>query len=185
MSTIDPREAAAALSEIETIAQRVRQSRFYQFASLMLVLWGVLTFVGNVGSFLWPRQAGFIWIGVNAAGIAGSFVVSAFEQRRMGARGFDGRMVMAYALFFAFGLMWSIGFGHFTPRQLGVFWPTYFMMVYVIVGLWVGPAFVAIGLSITALALAAYVYAGDGFDLWMALINGGGLILGGLWMRRS
>ena len=49
-----------------------------------------------------------------------------------------------------------------SPRQLGVFWPTYFMLAYVIVGLWIGPAFVAIGLSITALALLGYFYAGAG-----------------------
>jgi hypothetical protein len=26
---------------------------------------------------------------------------------------------------------------------------------------------------------------GDWFDLWMAFVDGGGLMLGGLWMRRS
>jgi hypothetical protein len=53
------------------------------------------------------------------------------------------------------------------------------------VGLWVGPALVAIGLSIAALTLIGYVYADQWFDLWMAVVNGGGLVLGGLWMRRS
>jgi hypothetical protein len=66
-----------------------------------------------------------------------------------------------------------------------VFWPTYFMMVYTIAGLWVGWAFVAIGLGITALTLIGYFFVGGWFDLWMAVINGGGLVLGGLWMRRS
>ena len=42
-----------------------------------------------------------------------------------------------------------------------------------------------IGLSITALTLIGYVYIGEGFDLWMAVVDGGGLILGGLWMRRD
>jgi hypothetical protein len=51
--------------------------------------------------------------------------------------------------------------------------------------LWVGHAFVAIGLGIIALTLIGYFLAGDTFDLWMAFVNGGGLMLGGLWMRRS
>jgi hypothetical protein len=60
------------------------------------------------------------------------------------------------------------------------------MMVYTIVGLWVGPAFVAIGLGITALTAIGYFFVdGAAFLLWMAVVNGGGLILGGLWMRRS
>jgi hypothetical protein len=49
----------------------------------------------------------------------------------------------------------------------------------------VSGSFVAIGLSIGALTLIGYFFSGDVFDLWMAVVNGGGLILGGLWMRRS
>ena len=41
------------------------------------------------------------------------------------------------------------------------------------------------GFSISALALAGYFWAGDWFELWMAFVDGGGLMLGGLWMRRS
>jgi hypothetical protein len=35
------------------------------------------------------------------------------------------------------------------------------------------------------MTLIGYFFVGDAFDLWMAVVNGGGLILGGLWMRRS
>jgi hypothetical protein len=59
------------------------------------------------------------------------------------------------------------------------------MMVYTIVGLWFGYAFVAIGIGIAALTLIGYFLTGDWFHLWMAVVDGGGLILGGLWMRRS
>ena len=59
------------------------------------------------------------------------------------------------------------------------------MLLYIIAGLWFGHAFVAIGLFITALALAGYFWAGAWFELWMAFVDGGGLMLGGLWMRRS
>jgi hypothetical protein len=182
---IDSKQAAAALSDIDTIVHRVRRSRIYDIASLMLIMWGALVFAGNVASYLWPPKAGYIWIAVNAVGVAGSFAVSAFTSRRMRAPSFDSKMAAAFALFFAFGILWSIGLAHFTPRQLSVFWPTYCMMVYTIAGLWIGPAFVAIGLGITVLTMIGYFFAGDLFDLWMACVNGGGLMLGGLWMRRS
>src|SRR4030088_1923450 len=185
MTSRDRQEAAAALDDIEQIGRRVRQSRIYNLASLMLIMWGALVFAGNIASYLWPREAGYIWVAVNAAGFAGLLTIGTFESRGMSVRRFDLRMVAAFVLFFVFGILWSIALGHFTPRQLGVFWPTYFMMVYTIVGLWIGPAFVAIGLTITALTLIGYFFAGDSFDLWMAVVNGGGLILGGLWMRRS
>jgi hypothetical protein len=132
-----------------------------------------------------PREAGIIWMAVNAAGFLGSCAIGVFERRRMSIRNFDLRAVAAFVLFFAFGILWSVGLGHITPRQLGVFWPTYFMMIYIIVGLWVGSVFVAIGLGITALTLIGYFFVGTWFDLWMAVCNGGGLLPGGLWMRRS
>jgi hypothetical protein len=183
--TIDSKQATEALNEIDLIVRRVRQSRIYDVASLMAILWGALVFSGNVASHFWPLQAGSVWIAVNAVGFAGSIAVSVFDRRRTNVRSFDLRMVAAVALFFAFGILWSIGLVHFTPRQLSVFWPTYFMMIYTIAGLWAGWAFVAIGLGITALTLIGYFFVGAWFELWMAVVNGGGLILGGLWMRRS
>ncbi|WP_431201211.1 hypothetical protein ACQ86E_18540 [Bradyrhizobium betae] len=51
-------------------------------------------------------------------------------------------------------------------------------------GLWLGTAFVAIGVVITAPTLIGFFFVGEAFPLWMAFVNGGGLILGGLWMRR-
>jgi hypothetical protein len=182
---IDSREASEALTEINEIARRVRQSTIYNLASLMMIMWGVLTFAGYVVSWLSPRNAGYAWLAIYVAGFAGSFVVSAFDHARTRIRTFDFRMLTAWLLFIAFGIFFSVWLGHFTPRQMGTFWPIYFMLVYTIAGLWVGQAFVAIGLSIIVLTLTGYFLIGDAFDLWMAFVNGGGLVLGGLWMRRS
>ena len=89
------------------------------------------------------------------AGVAGSFAISALGYPKTGIRTFDFRMLIALVLFFAFGFLCTIVLGNFTPRQMGAFWPIYFMLLYIIAGLWVGHAFVAIGLSISALALSA------------------------------
>ena len=53
-----------------------------------------------------------------------------------------------------------------------------------ITGLWFGTASVATGVVITASALIGILWIGEAFALWMAFVNAGGLILGGLWMRR-
>jgi hypothetical protein len=184
MTGIDAKQAASALSDIEAIASRVRQSTIYDLSSLLMIMWGALTFAGYLATYLSPRHAAVAWPSVYVAGIAGSFVVSAFGYARTRVRAFDFRMLAAFLLFVAFGLF-CCWLGHFAPRELGTFWPVYFMLVYAIVGLWVGHAFVAIGLGITALTLIGYFFIGDAFDLWMAFVNGGGLILGGLWMRRN
>jgi hypothetical protein len=53
-----------------------------------------------------------------------------------------------------------------------------------ITGLWFGTASVAIGVVVTASALIGIFWIGEAFPLRMAFVNGGGLILGGLRMRR-
>jgi len=68
---------------------------------------------------------------------------------------------------------------------MGTFWPIYCARIYSITGVWVGRGFTATGLCLTALTLVSYFFAGNAFDLCMAFVNGGGLMLGGLWMRRS
>jgi hypothetical protein len=182
--TIDSRQASEALDDINEIARRVRQSTIYNLTSQMLIMWGALVFAGNIASFLWPRSAGYIWIAVDALGIAGSFAVSAHAHPRTRIRAFDMRMLAALLLILAFGLF-CCWLGRFTPRQIGTFWPIYFMLFYTIVGLWIGHAYVVIGAAIAALTLVGYFWAGDWFDLWMAVVNGGGLMLGGIWMRRD
>jgi hypothetical protein len=185
MTSIDPMEAASALSDVEDIVRRVRQSRIYNIASLILITWGALVFAGNIAAYLSPRTAGYGWLAVYVVGTAGSFAINRFTYPRTGVRTFDMRMLLAFLLFIAFGIFSSVWLGHFTPRQMGTFWPIYFMLFYTIAGLWVGQAFVAIGIGITVLTLIGYFCIGGAFDLWMAVVNGGGLILGGLWMRRS
>jgi hypothetical protein len=181
---IDSKEASEALSDIDEMVRRVRQSRTYELASLIMILWGVLVFAGNVATWLLPWEGYQIWIAVDVAGILCTLVISAFTYPHTGVRTFNVRMLVAYLLFLAFGYFCTTVLGHLTPRQQGTFWPIYFMLFYSIAGLWFGYAFIAIGIGITVLTLVGYFYIGAAFPLWMAFVNGGGLILGGLWMRR-
>jgi hypothetical protein len=182
---IDSKEASAALAEIDDIVQRVRQSRVYDVASQIMILWGALVLAANIATYVWLAQGYWIWLSVYVLGIAGSFAVSASKEASTGLRSFDGRALAAFLLFIAFGYYCTLVVGHFTARQQGAFWPIYFMLLYIIAGLWIGQAFVVIGLGISALALVGYFFIGEWFDLWMAFVDGGGLMLGGLWMRRS
>ncbi|HZR86984.1 MAG TPA: hypothetical protein VFB02_09265 [Bradyrhizobium sp.] len=181
---IDSKQAAAALSDIDDIVQRVRQSQIYNLASLIMIWWGVLVFAGNIATWLFPWHAAFIWPAVNIGGVVGTVAIGALLHIGTRIRAVDSRVVAAYVLFYAFGYFCSDVLGHFGPRELGAFWPIYFMLFYVLAGLWFGRAFIALGLGVTVLTLIGYFYVpGAAFLLWMAVVNGGGLVLGGLWMR--
>ena len=181
---IDSKEAAAALSDIDDIVRRVRQSQIYNLASLIMIWWGVLVFAANIATFFWPWYANYIWPAANFGGVAGTVVIGALLRIRTHAGAVGGRLVAAYVLFYAFGYFCCEVLGDFGPRELGAFWPIYFMLFYVLAGLWFGRAFVVLGLAITVLTLIGYFYVlGGAFLLWMAVVNGCGLVLGGLWMR--
>jgi hypothetical protein len=181
---IDSKQAAAALSDIDDIVRRVRQSQIYNLASLIMIWWGVLVFAGNIATYFWAWYANYIWPAVNIAGVAGTVAIGSLMRIRMRVEAVDRRVVAAYVLFYAFGYFCSEVLGHYGLRELGAFWPIYFMLFYVLAGLWFGRAFVALGVGITVLTLIGYFYVmGGAFLLWMAVVNGCGLVLGGLWMR--
>ena len=180
---IDSQQASEALTEISDMVRRVRQSRIYDLASQIMVMWGVLVFAGYLVTWFMPRYAIIGWIAVNVIGVAGWAALSPINRLRSGVPAFDVKFLLAFLLLLAFGIF-VCALGHLGPRQIGTFWPIYFMLFYTLAGLWFGYAFVAIGLGITALTLFGFFYIGEAFPLWMAFVNGGGLVLGGLWMRR-
>jgi len=181
---IDSREAQAALADINDVVARVRRSRIYDRASLIAVACGVLVAAGNVANFLMPVYWSAIWITVNALNVVAVAAVSFIDYPKTGVRSFDFRVLAAFLMFFGFGLLCTQVLGHFGGRQQGTFWPIYFMLFYCLAGLWFGRAFLAIGLSIIALTLIGYFFIGGPlFLLWMAAVNGGGLVLSGFWMR--
>jgi hypothetical protein len=185
MTDIGPKEAAQALNDIDQIVQRVRQSRIYDLASQITIVAGVLVLAGNIANYLTPRHGAIIWIVVNILTVASAAVLATMGSKQLGAQSSDFRVVVAYLLFYGFGVLCCNVLGHFGPRELGAFWPIYFMLFNCMAGLWFGRAFFVIGMSIIVLTLVGYFFIeGDAFLLWMAAVNGGGLILSGLWMRR-
>jgi hypothetical protein len=184
MMSIDPKEAAQALNDIEQTVQRLRQSHTYDLASQIMIAIGVLVLAANILNYLVPSYSSLIWISVNVLNVAIVAALSTMGARQTGVR-FDFRVLAAFLMFYAFGVLCSGVFGHYGPRELGAFWPIYFMLFYCMAGLWFGRAFIAMGLSITVLTLIVYFSVQSAaFLLWMAAVNGGGLILSGLWMRR-
>ncbi|WP_158814947.1 hypothetical protein [Methylocapsa sp. S129] len=182
---LQSKEAASALDEIDAISRKVRQSIVYQRASFSLILWGVLVFIGYLVTFFAPRHSFYAWIAVYVLGVAGSVAIGVFDRLEQVRKSFDWRLLSALLLFFGFGFLCTLTLGDFAPRALSAFWPIYFMLPFAIVGLWAARAFVFIGVSVMVLTLIGFFFAGPWFNLWMAFVNGGGLLLAGLWMRRA
>ncbi|MFZ3359726.1 MAG: hypothetical protein WCA56_23020 [Xanthobacteraceae bacterium] len=178
---IDAKAAEASLADIDTIVARLKQSSTYRGASVLIILWGVLVASGYVASIFAPHDAQLIWIAIDALGLLATLAIG-LQYRRAG-RAFDWRIFAVILLFFALGAICS-RLGHFGPRENDAFWPILFMFGYALAGLWFGRAFIWLGVSVAALIFAGYLWVDRGFDFYLAAVDGGGLILAGLWMRR-
>ena len=179
---IDAKGAEASLADIDVIVARLKQSSLYRSASTIIIIWGALVACGYVACAMAPRQALLIWIGVNVLGLIATLTIGRRLQRSGAA--FEWRIIAALGLFFAFGLICS-RLGHFGPRELDAFWPILFMFGYALAGLWFGRAFIVLGAAVATLAFAGYLWIDRSFELYLAVVDGGGLMLAGLWMRRA
>ncbi len=179
---IDAKSAEASLADINLIVGRLKQSSFYRGASTLMMVWGGLVAFGYIACYFLAPDAPLIWIAVNIVGVLATIATGL--QYRRGGMDFDWRIVMAIFLFFALGLICS-RMGHFGGREYNAFWPILFMFGYALAGLWLGRVFILLGVSIAALTFAGYLWVERWFELYLAVVDGGGLILAGLWMRRA
>ncbi|HEX5182531.1 MAG TPA: hypothetical protein VFW19_05190 [Allosphingosinicella sp.] len=185
---ISPGQAAAALEEIERTQRRTRISGGYATASPHLILWGCLWAVGYAGCGLLPiARWGLVWLPLVVIGAVGSTWLG---SRATGVASGGSRMsfwrpvglILSIALFI--GATFSL-FRSSDPIPYLVFPALVTGLVYALAGLLAGlPRFAAIGAAIAIVTLAGSVAAPAFTAFWVAIAGGGGLILGGWWLRQ-
>lgn len=178
-------DAVAALRDIEKAKGRAGALRNYSGAAAPLIVWGLVWMAGNAVAHFRPEMAGPVWatgigLGVLASVLAGmkaksgpgSVLLTILWLAASLAAGFGG----AYALtgeVAAFGAP-----GGTVAISLAV------AAAYVLAGLRAGWWFSALGLALGAAIVGGRLWFDGPFELWMAWVCGGMLIVTGLWMRR-
>src|SRR5262249_57289559 len=90
------------------------------------------------------------------------------------------------AAFVAFGATWSYLLGPIVPRPLMYsFQPTLYLLGIILAGLWLGRFFVVLGLVGIALIVIGHLQSEPWLRLWMAAVQSGTLIVGGIWLGRN
>jgi hypothetical protein len=144
----------------------------------------VLTATGYVLQYFFPVDAHWRWIVISIAGCGGSVLL----RLRRGRPRHDNRIgrTLSYAQFILlfYGFIFVLLLWPLDGRQLAAFWPTLFMLGTILMGLWLGRFFIVCGVLVTLLTIIGFYWSGPWFPLWMAAVNGGGLIASGLWLRR-
>jgi hypothetical protein len=184
--TIDPNEAATSLEEIATVERKTREAVFYAGSSAIFIMWGVLVAFGYGITELYPRSAGTIWLAITAIGCGLTAAVIAIRMRARPRVARDWRLIWAMFALAAFGAAWSYLLAPVVPRQLMYgFQPSLFMLGIILAGLWLGRFFVVLGVVGIALIVLGYLQPEPWLRLWMAAVQSGTLIAGGLWLGRS
>lgn len=189
---ITPAQAAAALADIQQTERHSREMRNYQYGSPHLIMWGVIVMAGYLIAALTP-YGGRTWIVLDLLGIAGGFLIGQQQWKSAVAnptgqayrRVWFKRVGLTWALVLAF---WFSVYAILPPQtlnQASAFPGLVFGAIYAGVGIWFLSRYLWLGLAVMALTLVGYFYAAEWFSFWMAGVYGGGLILGGLWLRKA
>ncbi len=183
--TLDHESAASSLSAIEATERRTFAAVFYGIASPILILWGGLTAAGYVFTQFYPEHAALTWPVLQVAGLIAVLAILSRKGRALTPkqRALGWRLIAAQLALIVFALLMLTLVGPLKGRQLDAFWPLVFMLGYGLIGIWVGRFFILCAATVALLTMAGYFWSGPWFALWMAVVEGGALILGGLWLR--
>ncbi len=188
--TISSEQAAAALRDIETTETYSRTLRTYQNASPHLFLWGVVWVVGYTVTGLTP-YAWLVWPLLVVAGMVADYLLHRAQRadlsetaqarwRLMERRNAQSSVVVV--------LFWIGVYAVMQPHTLNQYsaFPAILMgVIYASIGVWASlPRYFWLGIGVSLLTLTGYFFLAPWFPLWMAAVGGGGLMLGGLWMRK-
>jgi hypothetical protein len=183
--SISSEQAQQTLRDLESVGRRSGELYRYSRVAPMLMLWGVIWFVGFAASAYFPARTNWIWLVLDAIGIGGSIVLGRRGRDDAASRQSSWRWLAAIGS--VMGLYAALLF-LFQPATLNQSAATIALIIafcYVIYGIWAGVRVLITGIALAALTLFGYVELAAHFELWMAVVCGGALVLAGFWMRRA
>lgn len=190
--TISKGEAAQALSDIEGARLRTQSMQVYRRAAPYFVLWGCIWVLANCLVYLAPAHAAQSWGYLSVTGVALTLWLSIRAVRR-GAAAAE-RPVSTKSHYWQIMAAWLVVLGYFIAnfallphlngRQGNAFISMFWAFLYAFLGIYLGWRLLAIGLATALSILIGYFLITSYYFLWMGLVSGSLLIMGGLWLRK-
>ena len=181
--TVTRDDAQQTLREMTQTLRRSSAAYSYYLSAPHLLLWGVIWVLGY-GLSYWRPQLWVVWPVLCAAGIAGSMTIGTRMKARGGAARDLRPVATVIAVALLVGSLLAILPAYAIGRSGGAFFPLLVAFYYALIGIWTHAVrMLILGVALAALTLAAFFLIPAFFPLWMAIVGGGGLILGGLWLR--
>ncbi len=183
---MDADEAGRALKSADETARRSTTALEYHYTSRRLVLWGVVwACINLIGALKVELPFGpYLWSAAMALGVIANVILDLATTP-----GACGRKRAAKSLALAFaGFLYIEGIPlvvrDATLVQVETLLTLALGLIYTVIGFSIGWRLSAVGISLMLAVIAGSVWAPSQFFIWMAAAGGGGLVLGGLWLRK-
>lgn len=179
---VSRKDALAALQNVERVEARSLDARVYRTSGIQLIGWGVIWMIGYGISGFQPYWSAVTWPLLILAGVVFSFTV-------VRLRGGKGRPVgwrwavtsLSVPLFF--GGTYTV-FSVSSPAPVAAFPALVLAFAYAVAGGWRFTRFLLIAAALFVLTMVGFFYFRSVIDLWLAVVGGGALALGGAWLMR-
>lgn len=181
--TISHSQAADALKDIESVSSRTLELKNYAIGAPILIMWGVICMIGYGASAVSPAY-GVVWMPLSLIGTVATFFMA--RRGRQGAPSrIGGRIGWTWAALLIFYVSAFAVLRPHEPNQFAAFPALLVGLSYALMGIWTAPRYIVLGAGVAVLTLAGYFLLAPFFSLWMAVVMGGGLVLGGLWLKKD
>ena len=151
------------------------------------MIWGVVWIVCNLAvqfapTFYWSWPIGVTLGTIGSIGIGATMAKpkDGFSSQRGSWRHFANWLLVMGFIVALFCVIAPIR----SNREAHSIFGLVFGFLYVGFGLWTGWRLIALGAALVALTLFGFYGVGHWYPLYMGLVAGGALFLGGLWLRR-
>lgn len=184
-SPLRPEDAAEALKTAATATQRSVAAVAYTRVGRRLIVWGIVWIIVNVAGIVrLPVDGTYAWPAVNFAGLVACIILDI--RSAPGRRGWRhaGESLVLFLGFAAFVLSTQFVVVQPTLIQVESLVTLVLGLIYIVIGLYIGWRLVAVGAALMLIVIAGSAWAPGQFFVWMAAAGGGGLILGGMWLRK-
>lgn len=180
--TISKEQAESALRDVAQVGHRSATLYKYSKTSPYLILWGCVWMSAYGLSDALPSRTGLIWLIADSVGAAVSIWIARGNDQAIGKATGRFRFVILAILVFTMATF-AILPPH-SSKQVSAFIPMVIATTYILFGIWHGRRLVILGGLIGALTLSGFFLLHSHFNLWMAAVGGGALILSGVWLKR-
>lgn len=180
--TISKDQAESALRDLEQVGHRSATLYNYTKMSPHLILWGCVWMAAYGLTDALPAKTGLIWLIADSVGAALSIYIARANDRAASKE--TRRFGSAILAIVAFTLATFAILPPHSGKQVSAFIPMVIAAAYVLLGIWHGRRLVILGALMGVLTLLGFFLLRSHFNLWMAIVGGGALILSGAWLKR-